>query len=99
MQKLLSPVIKCRYDMQDVGCVCNKRENVMKHHSCKSSKKNAELGASLVETALLVALIALVSTGSLKYLAQQVEKPLRDVVQEGFDTATGIAPPCTGPFC
>lgn len=52
-----------------------------------------------METALLVALIALVSTGSLKYLAQQVEKPLRDVVQEGFDTATGIAPPCTGPFC
>jgi len=49
----------------------------MKHRLC--IRQNEERGASVVEYALLVALIALVCVGALQFLGQQPSKPLNNV--------------------
>jgi len=58
----------------------------------KHSRRKKELGASLVEYALLIALIAIVAIASIRLMGDATEKTFKDLKQKGFDAAGGI--PC-----
>jgi len=58
----------------------------------KHSRRKKELGASLVEYALLVALIALVAIASIRLLGNATTKTFEDLNYKGFDAAGGFIP-------
>ena len=72
-----------------------------KKSSPKKSRSYKQLGASMVEYALLVALIALIAIPAVKGLSTATKDKFYKATEEvaGASSFQPTPPPCNGPFC